>query len=98
MRKIIDSTVPLSPEAPRRGPAEPRAQIQPDGRPRPLAPYLSWGKGGRPLAGPSGYLGKRLLTAGRSAGFAIQPVSKRQAGTILSPAFNTEKKRCQCVL
>ncbi len=66
--------VPLSPEAPRRGPAEPRAQIQPDGRPRPLAPYLTWGKGGRPLAGPSGYLGKRLLTAGRSAGFAIQPM------------------------
>ena len=41
MRKIIDSTVPLSPEAPRRGPAEPRRN--PAGRRAPglLAPSLS---------------------------------------------------------
>ena len=65
--------VPLSPEAPRRGPAEPRAQ-NPAGRPAEAPrPRSFLGKGGRPLAGPSGYLGKRLLTAGRSAGFAIQP-------------------------
>ena len=100
MRKIIDSTVPLSPEAPRRGPAEPRRN--PAGRRAPglLAPSLSPGKGGRPLAGPSGELGKRLSLIGCSAGFAIQPpwIDSQFVCNGMRTANNGARRTLSCTL